>query len=161
MFVTVPDFEFPVPAQLRSQAAARYWRALSLQHFSAWHIVTMRVVEGRDEHLSSLVFAWDQDLLEAIEEPGPGALVSLTSMVAIDPHHWTAVPIREVWKGNDPNQDGRPCVVLVDQQERQRSGFLGDIAPELQRERMVARLPQDSGFSKQGAATRRKASRRQ
>jgi hypothetical protein len=81
MFVTIPDFEFRVPEALRPHPLARHWRLMALHHFGAWHVVSMRVGQGSDEHVASFILASDQDLLTALEDSHTRDIISLTSIV--------------------------------------------------------------------------------
>lgn len=139
MFVTLPEFEFHVPAPLNPVPSSRHWRVMSLQHFGAWHILAMRVGQGRDAHVASIIFARDHDLLAALQDPQASEIVSLTSMVSSQ-GRWLAVSIREVWLGQDLAQSGEECIVLVDSQDHCRTGFLGEINPKVKADRLVARV---------------------
>lgn len=138
MFVTLPDFEFPVPPQLKAAPDARHWRGMSLQHFGAWHVLTVRTQHVEDAEVVSFIFRWDLDVADLLENPDVTEVLSLFTMVHDDGRKWTAVPILEVWRGRD--ETGVPCVVFVDHEGRTRSGFLGDMSERLKRETLVARI---------------------
>lgn len=139
MFITLPGFEFCIPAQLKPAPEARHWRALSLDDFAAWHVVTVKMGRGKEARKTSLIFSWDLDLTEAIEKlDATGEVVGLLTMVNDSDQQWRAIPIREIWHGHDG--EGAPCVALIDADGRTRSGFFGEINEDVKRVALVARV---------------------
>ena len=68
----------------------------------------------------------------------------MTSLLFVAPqvgarnYGWYSRQISEVWEGTDPS-DGNPCVILIDDQGIERSGFFMEPAKGLRRNRLVAR----------------------
>lgn len=142
MFVTVPEFSFPVPAPLKLRSEAQYWRAISLEVFAAWYVAT--IVVDQDDEPATIVFSWDTDLAKAIEDSAGVQVLSLLCMVFSRKTGWTAIPIAEVWRALDPELDGQSCILLLGRDGQQHAGFQGDPAPRLQRNRLIARVASDS-----------------
>ena len=138
MFVTVPGFSFPVPTPLRLNDEAQYWRVISLEVYAAWYVATLDV--DRDDDLVTLVFSWDTDLVQAIEDHAGAKVLSLLCMVFSRETGWTAIPVAEVWKAVDPEYDDQACILLVGRDGLQRAGHQGNPAPRLRRDKLVTRV---------------------
>jgi hypothetical protein len=139
MFVTVPEFEFHVPAPLKPRRDARYWHAISIQTFGAWYVAT--IADPDTQMLSTLVFSWDDELARAIEQDQRSSIVGVVCMLMLgETHRWTAVPIRQIWRAVDPQRGGSPCVLLVDEHGTERSGYFAEEVHGLRRMHLVAQM---------------------
>ena len=141
MFVSMPEFQFSVPAGLAVPGAV-YARAMGLSTCAAWYVLTIRGNEaGRPLH--TFLLAWDSDVINAIQT-ADGKLVSLMFIApraAAAGSGWYAKEIVEVWEASDPEQEDGTCVMMVTADGEERAGYFMESTRGIKRRSLVARTP--------------------
>jgi hypothetical protein len=140
MFVSMPDFEFHVPAPL-AVPGAFYARAMALSTHSAWFILTTRTSEP-EPTVNTLLLAWDVDVVDVLNS----ASNTLESLMFVAPRHsgrtsmWVTKHIAEIWQATDLSDDSE-CVLMVTEDGLEHSGYFMEQTKTAKRRRLVARAP--------------------
>ena len=140
MFVSMPEYQFNVPAPL-APANAKYWRALSLTNSSAWFVLSVRS-RGPRAFRHTFLLAWDVDLIHVVKSSDADieSLLLVAQNVHGNSRGWFSRQIREIWEATDPTAANNPCVVLVDEDGLEHAGPLMGLARGMVRDRLVARV---------------------
>lgn len=133
MFVSLPEFRFPLPVGL-AQPGAQYWRALTTTTNSAWYIMKVKVAgEDGGVDLRTMLLWWDRDVLETIEQLRP---LSIDSLVCVLPTPFEgarkrrgqtpSINLKEVWLAHDPEGPETLTPLFVDEHGAARMGLLAE-----------------------------------
>ena len=136
MFVSLPEYRFPVPTQLAAPGAS-YWRSLALSTTTPWYVLTVRAEEGSPTDTFLLV--WDSDLVQAIKTSDMQVESLLLLRRTGSPKGWRSVEIAEVWEASDPEDEGTQ-VLLVDEVGSEYSGLFMQPTVGVKRIRLVTKL---------------------
>ncbi len=138
MFVSMPEFQFPVPAPLGIPGAF-YARAMTWSSSAAWFVLTLRYPEAQGSQ--TCLLAWDTDVADVIASGG-GQLESLLFVAlksAGKRRGWSTTQIAEVWEASDPDDEGGRRILMVSEDGQEYSGFFMELATGLQRKKLIAR----------------------
>lgn len=138
MFVSLPQFESPVPHAL-AVPDAKYWRTVQLSCAIPWFIAMFDVREDGEWHERTLCLCWHTDLMSLIASTDANmCLVSLQLMMppwlsatAV----WSSREIRKVWLVQDA--DRGEVLVLADPDGREFYGSYAMDVPEDLGERLL------------------------
>lgn len=138
MFVSMPEFQFHVPAPLAAPGAF-YARAMTLSTHAAWFILTIRIMEP--EPLSeTFLLAWDIDVCGVLKS----AQGKLESLLFVAPqrvgrkYRWVTKHITEIWEATDPTDESE-CVLMVAEDGQEHSGYFMERAKGVKRRQLIAR----------------------
>lgn len=139
MFVSLPQYRYPVPAALGAPGA-QYWRVLGMSLIAAWYVLSVRMDE-EDSPLSTMLMCSDLDLRQALE----GLEGTVESLICMAPTEgragsWDAREIAEVWRAVDIEEPGGIAVVLVGLDGVAYSGMFGEIHRGPARHTLIARV---------------------
>ncbi|MBI3346927.1 MAG: hypothetical protein HY020_06915 [Burkholderiales bacterium] len=118
MFLSLPQFEFQMPAGLsESDSGGRYWRAIQITLHAPWFMLTIEAADSGDADfyaIHTLCVACETDLADVIKADGAKRIRGLVAMVpgwASPSGQWSSRQITEVWLNSG---DGGPFVTLID-----------------------------------------------
>ena len=138
MFVSMPEFEFHVPAPLAAPGTF-HARAMAVSTHTAWFVLTIRMSEP-EPSCETFVLAWDVDVVSVLKS-SPGELESL---LFVAPHRvarkfrWVTKQVVEIWEATDPSDDSE-CVLMVAEDGQEHSGYFMERASGLTRRQFVAK----------------------
>ena len=140
MFVSLPDYKFYIPPGL-ALPDATYWRCLGLSTSSAWYVLTLRQ-RIPDAGLQTFLLMWDTDIADAISslDADLEGLLVVAPYVSGKQSGWFSTQVKEVWEGTDPLDDDNPCIVFVDEEGKDYSGFFMQQAGRIKRSRLITRV---------------------
>lgn len=152
MFVSMPEFRFPVPAALAPPGAA-YWRTLTTSVNTVWYILKAWVEVDDETELRTMLLWWDQDVVEVIDQMRPiriESLVCVLPRVADDNAQGDGpapcVFVREVWEAVEDEAPTTRSIVFIDQHGQARSGLLADeVVGSFDKVRLIARVGERRG----------------
>lgn len=128
MFVTLSDFEFPVPAEL-AEPGSKCWRAIELSLNTPWFVATFC---STDQNLSlrrTMLVAWDSDLVNIVKSTVGGYLEALLLLAPKDDvagKEWCAHHIKQIWRGYDPDRGNEAVLIFCTIEGRQIRGHLAE-----------------------------------
>lgn len=128
MFVSLSDFEFPIPAGL-AEPGSRYWRAVELSLNAPWFVATLCSSDEEQGFRKTILVAWDTDLVQILENMIGGYLENLLFMVPpwqSTDGRWRPNQIKEIWRAYDVNCDNQPALIFKTSDGRQIQGQLGE-----------------------------------
>jgi hypothetical protein len=113
MFVGVPGTEFELPEGMLPPGST-CWRAIQLRHGDGWFIANLEFEDGASRGMHRALFAWDSDLVFAVEGPMEG---KLRSLVYVAPpkgpgDHWECLTIARMYRGHDASSGGFEVIVF-------------------------------------------------
>jgi hypothetical protein len=138
MFISTPQFEFHVPNAI-SQPGQTYWRALGMATRAPWFILSLSRRKA-DAPVETFLLTWDTDLTDLLR-PNDADVQSLLLIVGDlgkDRGGCTSREIHEIWDGVDLEDDDSPCVVLVDSEATEYSGYFMERGKRVKRTNLVA-----------------------
>ena len=137
MFVSMPEYEFPVPKQLAIPGAF-YSRAMTLTTHAAWFVLAMRTLEA-EPILETFVLAWDTDVANVLETSGRKfeSLMFVAPQRVEGQYRWASKQIVEVWRATDLDDDSE-CVLMLAEDGQEHSGFFMEAKSKTQRRELVA-----------------------
>lgn len=143
MFVSVPSYRFPMPAGLAAPGVD-YWRTLYTSVNSAWYILSLHVEEEGVARVLTLLFWWDSDVVDAIDELNPVKIESLICILPVTPNegptNGRSVAISEIWE-LDVSEEHCSHPLLIDDHGRERIGICADVlCGQVQRRRRIATI---------------------
>jgi len=140
MFVSLPPYEFNVPAEI-APPGARYWRSLGMSVNAAWFLLTVRL-RTPERLRDSFLIAWDFDLVDALAtlDADPVALMCIAPDSRRRGLPWKAVPIHEIWTAASPLEGKNTCILFVGADGKEYSGLLFDQARLIVRQELIARF---------------------
>lgn len=114
MFITLPPFEFRMPAGLVDQDARR-WRMMQLSLHVPWFLLSVEVIDPGSKvgRVQTLCFAWADDLMTYLPSVDPAIVKGLVCMApgwTSANSTWTSHDVREVWQAD--SADGRYYTLL-------------------------------------------------
>jgi len=115
MFVSLSDFEFPLPAEL-AEPGSHYWRAVELSLNSSWFVATLCSTGEDQGYRRTMLVSWDTDLVQILENMIGGYLEALLFMAP--PWHsadgqWRTHPIKQIWRAYDAERDNEPALIFT------------------------------------------------
>lgn len=140
MFVSLPEYEFHVPAEI-APPRAKYWRTLGLSVNSAWFLLTVRL-RTPERLRESFLVVWDSDLVDALAtlDADPLALLCIAPNTRSRGLPWRAVPIQEIWRATSSSEDENECILFVGIDGKEYTGLLLDEARRIVRQELIARF---------------------
>jgi hypothetical protein len=155
MFVSLPEFQFSMPVGLAPPGAC-YWRTLTTTTNSAWFVIKVKVAVGNDVDLQTLLFWWDTDVVDAVDQLQPLSIESLICVLPVrfDPDEVgitrsPCIVLKEIWQARDADNPDMNAVLFVDEHGRELSGLFAEVpSSPLTKLRLVGRV---AGFSASGA----------
>jgi hypothetical protein len=148
MFVSMPEFQFPVPEPL-AVPGAFYARAMAWSTSAAWFVLNLQSSSPQGAH-DTLLLAWDTDVADVIRSSD----AELESLFFVAPQRfgrrcgWFTKQIVEVWEAIDPSEADSRCILMVADDGQEHSGFFMERAAGLKRTRLVARTLPRAGKGK-------------
>lgn len=103
MFVSQPDYEFPLPAAL-AQAGSQHWRIVELTRHAPWFLISVEVVDPDLPDCSmvrTLCIAWENDLADLLGTLAPSQVKGIVCMMPAwqsSSGQWSSRVILEVWR---------------------------------------------------------------
>src|ERR1043165_3599370 len=116
MFVSRPEYEFPIPSAL-GDPGSQHWRMMELSLHAPWFLLSVEVVDPDVPDLGitrTLCVAWEHDLadvLRSLEAERVKGIVCMMPSWQSPAGQWWSREIREVWIYSSP---GGMNVVLAD-----------------------------------------------
>ena len=159
MFVSHPEYEFPIPPAL-GEPGSQHWRMMELSLHAPWFLLSVEVVDPDVPDLGimrTLCIAWEHDLAEVLRpleaKRVKGIVCMMPAWQSPTSQGWSR-EIREVWIYRSP---GGAHVVLADTTgEKFDCGLMpehvGDVKMEL-----LLRLDPKSTVNASNRRTRRAA----
>jgi len=108
MFISHPENEFSTSLHLTAQGC-KSWRALELSNRLPWFIATIQWQEEGFKFERTVLVSWGIDLVELIEGPPACQVIGLQYMEPpsrFNAGQWRSLPIRSIWRSQDPDGDG-------------------------------------------------------
>jgi hypothetical protein len=143
MFVTLPQFEQPMPLSL-VQSGSRYWRALELSLSVPWFIVAIRQQDAGFAVLRNIFLSTDADLRAFLESDLAANVVSLGVLVPPNYGHkrqWKLQSIRRVWE-RDPARSSPHDSLVIEIKEGRYFDAMTMLKPKLDVElQLLLELP--------------------
>lgn len=138
MFVSHPEYEFPIPPAL-NRSGSQHWRIVELTLHAPWFLVSVEVAnpdEPEECLRRTFCIAWDLDLAEMVRSVEPSRITGIVCLMPAwqsPSGQWWSREIKEVWIYRSEN--GKH-VVLVDRSgQKFDCGLIpqdvGDVAMEL------------------------------
>ncbi len=140
MFVSMPEFQFHVPAPLGAPGAF-YARAMALSTHAAWFILTIRILEPEPSS-ETFLLAWDSDVCSVLKT----SQGTLESLLFVAPqrigrkYRWVTKHIVELWEATDPRDDSE-CVLMVAEDGQEHSGYFMERVKGVKRRQLIAETP--------------------
>jgi len=116
MFVSRPEYEFPIPPALE-EPGSQHWRMMELSLHTPWFLLSVEVVDPEVPDLSitrTLCIAWEYDLADVLRTLGADQVKGIVCMMPAwqsPTGQWSSREILEVWVYSSP---GGKHVVLAD-----------------------------------------------
>jgi hypothetical protein len=116
MFVSLPQYEYPVPEGLAA-LGSKHWRVVQMRLHIPWFLLTVEHVDAEDDEVRmgyTLCIAWETDLADAIKNIESSRVRGLVAMIpawASPSGQWTSRQITEVWLDSS---DAGTFVTLID-----------------------------------------------
>ena len=139
MFVTLPEYRFPVPSGL-FPPGARHWRTVELSMNTAWFALTIRR-NVPDTGTETFLLVWDTDLVDAIAALDAEVLSLLCLAPAMSGRErgWRSIRVREIWDAAQTD-DGSPCILFIDEDGGEYAGLFFDKIQGAVRDRLLVRV---------------------
>jgi len=102
MFVSHPEYEFPIPAAL-DDPGAQHWRMVELSLHAPWFLLSVELVDLDEPDLSitrTLCIAWEHDLADVLRPLDADRVKGIVCMMPAwqsPTGQWWAREVREVW----------------------------------------------------------------
>lgn len=132
MFVSLSDFEFPIPAGL-AEPGSRYWRAVELSLNTSWFVATLCSTDEDHGFRRTMLVSWDTDLIHILESMVGGYLEALLMMgppFRSADGRWRTHQIKEIWRAYDVDRDNEPALVFKTSDGRNIHGQLAEPVSE-------------------------------
>lgn len=132
MFVSLSNFEFPIPAGL-AEPGSHYWRAVELSLNSSWFVATLCSTDQEMGFRRTMLVSWDTDLVHIVENMIGGYLEALLFMAP--PWHsedvqWRTHRIKQIWRGYDADRSNEPVLIFTTSEGNQIQGQLAESPPD-------------------------------
>lgn len=127
MFLSLPHYEFQMPAGLR-EPGSRHWRVVEMPLHAPWYLLTVVQPVPADMDWApshTLCIAWDADLVDAIKAVEAVRIRGLVAMIpawASSTGQWASRQISEVWVDGD--ESGKVVTLLDCAGKQLKSGML-------------------------------------
>lgn len=102
MFVSLPQYEFPVPPELASPGT-QHWRLVELTVHAPWFLLSVDIMNVDDPEVCitrTLCIAWDNDLAEVLRSLDTASVRGVVCMVPAwqsATGQWSSRALSEVW----------------------------------------------------------------
>lgn len=102
MFVSHPQYQFPIPAALEDPGV-QHWRMVELTLHAPWFLLSVEIVDQNEPDLSitrTLCIAWEHDLTDVLRGLDPTRVKGIVCMMPAwqsPTGQWWSREIREVW----------------------------------------------------------------
>ncbi len=132
MFVSLSNFEFPIPTGL-AEPGSQYWRAVELSLNSAWYLATIRSSDDEQGFRKTLLVSWDSDLVQIVQNLVGGYLEALLLMAppfSSQGRQWRPHRIEQIWRAFDANRDDEPMLIFTTSRGKQIHGQQAESVPD-------------------------------
>lgn len=158
MFVSLPQYKFPFPANL-GDPGSQYWRIVELTLHAPWFLLSIVIGKSEDADFNltqTLCIGWDSDLTDLLRSLEPKRIKGIVCMLPAWQSangQWTSHEVREVWLCRSTAGES---VVLTDSAGRKFDGemALDHVAP-VEHELLLSLPPPDTGTRPPSHASRR------
>lgn len=141
MFVSHPQFEFPLPEGF-TDPGSKHWRLVEFSLHTPWFLLTVTELTDEDEVLLTHTWciAWARDLaqiLTTVENDQVRGLVCMMPGWSSASRQWTSRELDEVWLVQ--TDDAEECVRFLDRDGEEFDGEMRTVfsAQELRRRRLL------------------------
>jgi len=140
MFVSRPEYEFPIPPTLRDPGT-QLWRLVELSLQSPWFLVSVEIVDPVEPDVSitrTLCVAWENDLADMLRRLDAKRVKGIVCMMPAwqsPTGQWWSREIREVWLHHSPSGEH---IVLADADGKEFDcGLTPDHVGEVEKELLL------------------------
>lgn len=140
MFVSRPEYEFPIPPVLE-RPGSQHWRMVELTLHAPWFLLSVEIVDAEDPEMAmtrTLCIAWDNDLAEVLNGLEPERVKGIVCMMPAWQSangQWTSREVREVWRCR--SAAGRSILLRDSAGEAFDCGLLPDHVEPIERELLL------------------------
>ncbi|MBL8279762.1 MAG: hypothetical protein JNL93_24060 [Pelomonas sp.] len=102
MFVSRPEYEFPIPAAL-DQPGTQHWRVIELSLHVPWYLLSVEIADEDDPEFvitRTICIAWEFDLADVLRDLDAKRVLGIVCMMPAwqsPTGQWGSREIREVW----------------------------------------------------------------
>lgn len=150
MFVSHPEYEFPIPPAL-DEPGTQHWRMVELSLHAPWFLLSVEVVDPDEPDLSvtrSLCIAWEYDLadvLRPLEAERVKGIVCMMPAWQSPTGQWWSREIREVWIHSSPS--GKHVVLADTEGAKFDCGLIPEHVGDVERELLLRIDPKPAGLA--------------
>jgi hypothetical protein len=140
MFVSQPQYKFPVPPGL-ANPGAQHWRIVELTLHAPWFLLSVEVDDATipdSSMIRTLCIAWDNDLADVLGAIDAARVVGIICMMPAwqsSTGQWASREVREVWRSR--SAAGISIFLRDAAGERFDSGFVLDHTEPIQHELLL------------------------
>lgn len=148
MFVSHPEYEFPIPAAL-GEPGSQHWRMMELGLHAPWFLLSVEVVDPDVPDLGftrTLCIAWENDLAEVLRPIDADLVRGIVCMMPAwqsPTGQWWSREIREVWVYSSPR--GKHVVLADIGGEKFDCGLIPEHVGDMKMELLLRVDPKPTG----------------